>query len=219
MCVCVCVCVCLCVCVCVFWILLMIRLGESLVDSSDNEDIYISLYLMYWALLRLAKEFCQWFFFWLGICYNWLCSISTYDFSLFLFYGIFSQISICMIFLICNLYHLVFSHPQNYRIIMKINKIVIALVKSIEYFLNSIWNGAKTHSYSFKNTPLLNKRQHKLELLNKIESFISNMKWKAYFFFITSKFQTGYTDIEEHYGFKTNKHLPHLKDLYILSQI
>ena len=32
----------------------MIRLGETEVDFSDSVGIYISLYVKYWALLRLV---------------------------------------------------------------------------------------------------------------------------------------------------------------------
>ena len=37
-------------------------------------------------------------------------------------------------------------------------------------------------NYSYKNIPIPNRHQYKLVLLRRIESFIKNMRWKAYFF-------------------------------------
>ena len=37
-------------------------------------------------------------------------------------------------------------------------------------------------NYSYKNIPIPNRHQYKLVLLRRIESFIKNMSWKAYFF-------------------------------------
>ena len=59
--------------------------------------------------------------------------------------------------------------------------------------------------YSFKNIPLPDKHQYKLASMNKIESFITNMRWKESFF-LTNNSQNKSQDIKENYGFKTKKH-------------
>ena len=60
--------------------------------------------------------------------------------------------------------------------------------------------------YSYKNIPIPDRHQYKLVLLRRIESFIKNMRWKAYFFLNT----INYIEKEgrEKYGFKTTKHPP-----------
>ena len=66
-------------------------------------------------------------------------------------------------------------------------------------------------SYSYKNIPIPDRHQYKLVLLRRIESFIKNMRWKAYFFLNT----INYIEKEgrEKYGFKTTKHpLPYQRD-------
>ena len=65
--------------------------------------------------------------------------------------------------------------------------------------------------YSFKNIPLPDKHQYKLVSVNKIESFIANMRWKVVFFFLTNNSRNQSQDIKENDGFKTNKHPPHIK--------
>ena len=63
--------------------------------------------------------------------------------------------------------------------------------------------------YLFKNIPLPDEHQYKLALMNKIESFIANMRWKAYLFLTNNSWNKS-QDIKENYGFKTNKHpTPH----------
>ena len=59
---------------------------------------------------------------------------------------------------------------------------------------------------SFRNITLPNKRQYKLALLKKMESFISDMNWKAHF--LTNNSQTKSQDTQEFYGSKTNVHTP-----------
>ena len=71
----------------------------------------------------------------------------------------------------------------------------------------------QTHiPYSFKNIPTPSKHQYELALLNKIESFISNMRWKAYFF-LKGEPRADTQCSKEYYGFKTNAHPPRIKEL------
>ena len=71
------------------------------------------IYMNACSIIKLSyvypKEFCRCFFFSFGlVCViGWLFPSRTYAFS-FYFYGIFSRISICVIFFICKLYYLGF---------------------------------------------------------------------------------------------------------------
>ena len=66
--------------------------------------------------------------------------------------------------------------------------------------------------YLIKNIPLPDKHQYELALMNKIESFIANMRWSVYIF-LTNISRNKSQDIKETYGFKINKHPPHIKEL------
>ena len=61
-------------------------------------------------------------------------------------------------------------------------------------------------NYSYKNIPIPNRHQYKLVLLRRIESFIKNMRWKAYFFL--NAINCTEKEGREKYGFGTRKHPP-----------
>ena len=81
---------------------------------------------------------------------------------------------------------------------------------TIEHFFAPATMEKANIKYSYKNIPIPNRHQYKLVLLRKIESFIKNMRWEAYFFLnaIDCTEKGGW----EKYGFQTRKHpLPILK--------
>ena len=67
--------------------------------------------------------------------------------------------------------------------------------------------------YSLKNIPTPNKRTYKLQLIEKIESFIKKLRWKAIFFINKSMKTTESCASGLTYGFKSNKCPPQLKKL------
>ena len=76
--------------------------------------IYIHEYLE--SSLCIENSYVQAYVFFLLTRYyviGWLFSSSTKFFSLFFFYGIFSQISVCVIFFICKLNHQGFFSPSE----------------------------------------------------------------------------------------------------------
>ena len=62
-------------------------------------------------------------------------------------------------------------------------------------------------NYSYKSIPIPNR----LVLLRKIESFIRNMRWKAYFFL--NAIDCTEKEGRDRCGFKTRKHPPHIKEM------
>ena len=80
--------------------------------------------LSVWALLHFNLKYPDYFFLLTRHCDIGLLFLSSMNvFSLFFLYRmIFSQISVCVISFIYKLYHLGFSHPQNYTIDIKKKK-------------------------------------------------------------------------------------------------
>ena len=68
-------------------------------------------------------------------------------------------------------------------------------------------------SYSLKNIPTPNERTYKLQLIEKIESFIKNLRWKAILFINNSKETTESCASGSVYGLKSNKCPLQLKEL------
>ena len=76
----------------------------------------------------------------------------------------------------------------------------------------------KKFDYSLKNIPLPEKRTYQLNLIEKTESALKRMRWKAHFFLSDSNQQQQNLNT---YRFKSCKYLPHItlldeyeKDLY-----
>ena len=76
----------------------------------------------------------------------------------------------------------------------------------------------KKFDYSLKNIPLPDKRTYQLDLIEKIESVLKRMRWKAHFFLSDNNQQRENFNT---YGFKSRKYPPHItlldefeKDLY-----
>ena len=67
----------------------------------------------------------------------------------------------------------------------------------------------KDFEYSTKNISLATKNSFKQRLIEKTESLIQRMRWKAFFF------QNPDTKVatKETYGFKSKRSLPHVKEL------
>ena len=64
-------------------------------------------------------------------------------------------------------------------------------------------------NYSYKNIPIPNRHQYKLVLLRRIESFIKNMRWKAYFFLNTVRKRRDGRNM----GFELGNTHPHIKEM------
>ena len=119
------------------------------------------------------------FFLFAKYCTNRLFLFGTIILVL-LFSKIFSsRLMFGSIFLKSN-YLLVFFLPQGFTNTFGI--LNLALVLTIEHSLGSFVMEQKNINYSYKNIPIPENHKYKLGLLRKIETFISNMRWKAYFF-------------------------------------
>ena len=68
----------------------------------------------------------------------------------------------------------------------------------------------KHFQYSTKNIPLASKGAFRQRLIEKTESLIQRMRWKAFFFLNTN---TDDTTTKETYGFKSKRSPPHMKEL------
>ena len=68
----------------------------------------------------------------------------------------------------------------------------------------------KDFQYSTKNIPLASKGAFRQRLIEKTESLIQRMRWKAFFFLNTN---TDETTTKETYGFKSKRSPPHMKEL------
>ena len=66
----------------------------------------------------------------------------------------------------------------------------------------------KNFNYSLKNIPVPSVTTYKMKLIEKVESVIKRMRWKAIFFTKENKELT-----VENYGFKSKKCPPHIKEL------
>ena len=64
-------------------------------------------------------------------------------------------------------------------------------------------------NYSIKNIPLPSPNEYLQRLIEKSESFLRNMRWKAYFF-LNPRSTTASKDT---YGFKSTKNPPPIDDL------
>ena len=62
--------------------------------------------------------------------------------------------------------------------------------------------------YSQKNIPIPNINRYKMTLLEKIESLITRMRWKAFFYLSKNT-----NEKVENYGFRTNKNPPQIKEM------
>ena len=64
-------------------------------------------------------------------------------------------------------------------------------------------------NYSLKNIPVPSKSSYKLKLIDKIESVIKRMRWKAHFFINGDSTETK----KETYGFKSKQYPSQIKEL------
>ena len=64
------------------------------------------------------------------------------------------------------------------------------------------------YDYSHKNIAIPNREEYKIDLSNRMETFVNKLRWKAFFFFENDKIKK-----EEKYGFKSNKKAPAIKEL------
>ena len=67
-------------------------------------------------------------------------------------------------------------------------------------------------NYSLKNIPVPSRTSYKLQLIDKIESVIKGMRWKAHFFFNNEK-KNKEEVTRETFGFKSKHHPGQLKEL------
>ena len=79
------------------------------------------------------------------------------------------------------------------------------------FFFAPVTMGKANIDYSYKNIPIPNRHQYKLVLLRRIESFIKNMRWKAYSFL--NAIDCTEKEGREKYGFRTWKPPPHIKEM------
>ena len=67
-----------------------------------------------------------------------------------------------------------------------------------------------SYNYSLKNIPIPSKASCNLKLIEKIESVMKWMRWRAYFFLNEEKCES---DHKYNFGFKSKYHLPQSFDL------
>ena len=59
-------------------------------------------------------------------------------------------------------------------------------------------------NYSTKNIPISNRTQYKMLLVQKMNVFLRNLRWKAHFYLNPPKTKVS----KEYYGFKSDKNAP-----------
>lgn len=68
-------------------------------------------------------------------------------------------------------------------------------------------------NYSLKNIPIPSKKEYKLKLMEKIESVIKRMRWKAHFFINGDSDENNDTSNKNTFGFKSKKYPSQSKEL------
>ena len=71
--------------------------------------------------------------------------------------------------------------------------------------------------YCFKNMPIPSRKSYQLQLIDKIESAIKRMRWKAHFF-LSNTYDTNDNMNKETYGFKSKHHPGIIKELESLEK-
>lgn len=69
-----------------------------------------------------------------------------------------------------------------------------------------------TLSYSLKNIPIPSNQSYLMRLVEKIESFVRRIRWRAHFFLNNGQEETEHAT-EEHYGLSSTLAAPHVKEL------
>ena len=74
---------------------------------------------------------------------------------------------------------------------------------------------SKNYNYSLKNIPIPDRKTYTLSLIDKIESFIKKLRWKA-FFFLQSEENPNFSqenNPNNSYGFMTKNTPPKIEEL------